>query len=162
MSVHSQQIFVQASYQAAYAVPRSTRTPVMWGILGSTDKSHNCKIIFTLQRDSLLPLWSSNSNSNTFCNAGIRALTRPHQLENASSPLQSAVRIFASFDLTSRKSYCFAFPRISRCHTKWNIFHWSDHDWTCHNDSSGNVQRLPHRGRFCPLLRSTPPLLLIK
>ena len=110
MSVHSQQIFVQASYQAAYAVPRSTRTPVMWGILGSTDKSHNCKIIFTLQRDSMLPLWFHNSN--TFRNAGIPALTRPLQLEHASSPLPSAVRIFASFDLTSRKSYGFTLSHI--------------------------------------------------
>ena len=81
------------------------------------------KIIFTLQRDSLLPLWFSNSN--TFPNAGIRALTRPLQLEHASSPLPSVVLIFASFDLTSRKSAFFTFPRnfqMSHQHKRLKYF----------------------------------------
>ena len=68
------------------------------------------KIIFTLQRESMFPLWFHNSN--TFRIVGIPALTRPHQLEHASSLLPSAARIFASFDLTSRKSYCFTLSRI--------------------------------------------------
>ena len=60
----------------------------------------------------MFPLWFSNSNSNSFCNAGIQALTRPHQLEHVSSPLPSAVRIFVSFDLTSRWSDFITFSRI--------------------------------------------------
>ena len=80
------------------------------GVAQTQTKVIIAKIVFTLQRDSMFPLWFHKSN--TFRYAGIRALTRPHQLEHASSPLPSAVLIFASFDLTSRKSYCFTFSRI--------------------------------------------------
>ena len=70
----------------------------------------------------MFPLWFSNSNSKSFCNAGIQALTRPHQLEHVSSPFPSAVRIFVSFDLTSRKSYCFYFSTYFPDVTPTEIF----------------------------------------